>query len=244
METELLRARISDTADICEKTQRPKFFGFLSPEQAVLANQMLSKRNINFSFYGGYDDAQRVILGCFPDWADDISFPITAISFSFRKADVLKHKDFLGSLMALGIKREAVGDILVESGRAIAFLSDDIADYVLNEVNKIGRTGVELCVGYKEPLPNAAQLKEFSETVSSLRLDCVVAALAGVSRNEAEQKIKDGFVSVNSVTVQKLTKTIGDGDIVTVRSSGKFIVSSTTERSKKDRVILKYKKYI
>ena len=244
METELLTARIGDTADICDNTMRPKFLGFLSPEQAVLATNILSKRNIKFSFFGGYDDAQRVVLGCFPDWAEEFSFPITAVTFSSRKTHALQHKDFLGSLMGLGIKRETVGDILVEEGRAVAFLLDEISDYVLNEVEKIGRTGVTLAVGYNKPLPQKGELKEFTQTVASLRLDCVVSAVADLSRNVADQKIKDGMVSVNSVTVQKSTKTVCDGDILTVRGSGKFIIASTTDRSRKDRIILKYKKYV
>lgn len=244
METELLTARVGDIADICEKTQRPKFLGFLSPEQAVLASQIISKRNVKYSFFGGYEDAQRVVLGCFPDWAEDFDFPLTSVTFNYRKSDVLKHKDFLGSLMSLGIKRETVGDILVEEGRAVVFLLEEISDYILKQVEKIGRTGVTLSVGYEEPLPQKGELMEFTETVASLRLDCIVSAVAGLSRTAADQKIKDGVVSVNSVTTQKSTKIICDGDILTVRGSGKFIITSTADRSRKDRVILKYKKYV
>lgn len=244
MDTELLVARISDVADICEKTARPKFMGFLSPEQSVLAERLLSKRSIKYSFFGGYTEAQRVVLGCFPDWCEDFNFPVTAVTFSYRKSNTLYHKDFLGSLMALGIKRETVGDILIEDGRTVAFLLDEISDYVMSEIRKIGRIGVELKIGFTEPLPMQNELREFTETVASLRLDCVVSAVAGLSRGVSEQKIEDGLVSVNSVVVQKTTKILCDGDILTVRGSGKFIIDSTSLRSKKDRIILKYRKYV
>ena len=138
METELFIARVGDTADICERTSRPKYMSFLSAEQAVLASGILSKRGVDFALWGGYDTAERCVLGCFPDWMEEKTFPVTPITFSFRKSDVLRHKDFLGSLMALGIKRETVGDILIENGRAVVFVLDDIADYILSEVNKIG----------------------------------------------------------------------------------------------------------
>lgn len=244
METELFVARVGDTADICEKTGRPKFIGFLSAEQGVLASGLLSKRAIDFALFGGYDNAERQVLGCFPDWMAEKSFPVDAITFTYRKSDILYHKDFLGSLMALGIKRETVGDILIEEGRAVAFVLDEITDYILAEVGKIGRIGVTAQKGFYEPLPQKNSLKEFTETVASLRLDCVVSAIAGISRSVATEKINDGFVSVNSVTVQKPTKFVTDGDIITVRGSGKYIIDATTDRTKKDRIILKYKKYV
>ena len=244
METELFIARVGDTADICERTSRPKYMSFLSAEQAVLASGILSKRGVDFALWGGYDTAERCVLGCFPDWMEEKTFPVTPITFSFRKSDVLRHKDFLGSLMALGIKRETVGDILIENGRAVVFVLDDIADYILSEVSKIGRIGVTLFSGFEEPLPQRNELKEFTETVASLRLDCVVSAIAGISRGLATEKINNGFVAINSVTVEKSTKSVTDGDIITVRGSGKFIIDASTDRTKKDRIILKYKKYV
>ena len=244
METELFIARVGDTADICEKTSRPKFMSFLSAEQAVLASGILSKRGVDFAFWGGYNEAQRCVLGCFPDWMEEKTFPVTPITFSFRKSDALRHKDFLGSLMALGIKRETVGDILIEEGRAVVFVLNEIADYILSEVTKIGRIGVTAVSGAEEPLPQKNELKEFAETVASLRLDCVVSAIAGISRSLAAEKIGDGFVAINSVTVEKSTRSVNDGDIITVRGSGKFIIDATTERTRKDRIILKYKKYV
>ncbi len=244
MGTELFIARVGDTADICEKTLRPKYMSFLSAEQVVLASGILSKRGVAFAFWGGYEAAERQVLGCFPDWMEDRPFPITPITFSFRKSDLLRHKDFLGSLMALGIKRETVGDILIEKGRAVIFVLDDIADYILSEVSKIGRTGVTVTVGFEKPLPQRNELKQFTETLASLRLDCVVSAVAGISRSSAVEKIDNGFVAINSVIVQKSTKIVSDGDIITVRGSGKFIIEASADRTKKDRIILKYKKYV
>lgn len=244
MESELFVARVGDTADICERTGRPKYMGFLSAEQCVLAYRLLSKRTVDFALFGGYDNAERQVLGCFPDWMGEKGFPVDAITFTYRKSDILHHKDFLGSLMALGIKRETVGDILTEEGRAVVFVLDEITDYILTEVGKIGRIGVTAQKGFSEPLPQKNSLKEFTETVASLRLDCVVSAIAGISRAVATEKINDGFVSVNSVTAQKNTKFVADGDIITVRGSGKFIIDTTSDRTKKDRIILKYKKYV
>lgn len=244
METEILTARIFDTADICDRNNIPKYLGFLSLEESVLAQRLLSKRNISFSLFGGYQDANRKMLGCFPDWMTEYNFPITPLTFTYRAEDTLNHRDFLGSLMGLGIKRETVGDILIENGRAIVFVTDEMADYILNEINKVGRTGVKISKGYSGELPKGDSLQDFSVTIASNRLDCVVSALGNFSRNTACEKISLGLVSVNSVVSEKSTKTISQNDVVTIRGKGKFIIDSFCDKTKKDRIVLRYKKYV
>lgn len=243
MDENILSARVIDTFEICEKTSSPKFLGFLSCEQAVFAAKILENRKANFEFFGGCDSCERVMLGCFPETIEKRQFPITAITFKFRKADKLSHRDFLGTLMGLGIKRESVGDILVEEARAVVFVAREIENFILTQVEKVGRTGVTLEKGYTEPLPERKALSECSVTVASGRLDCVVGALIGISRSAAIEKINSGLVSVNSCIVQKCTKAIVSGDIVSVRGNGKYIIDSLNDRTKKNRVVLKYKKY-
>ncbi len=243
METEILKARIDDTAEISRRTNRPKFLGFLSKEEAVFAEKSLSKTDVKFAFGGGYSDAERVILGCFPDYIEEYVFPITAVTFVYRKTDVLRHRDFLGSLMGLGLKREAVGDILIEDGRAVAFVSDEVAGYITSQLEKVGRTGVKITLGCDSLLPQKDSMTEHSVTVASERLDCVVSALAGVSRNTAAELISQGLVSVNSAVCEKQTKTVFESDAVTVRGKGKFIIDSIDGRTRKNRIVLKYKKY-
>ena len=243
MESEILIARINDTYDISQKTLKPKYFGFLRREEAVLAQRTLDNRGADYTLFGGYDGAERVMLGCLPDWCSDADFPITAVTFSYREADELRHRDFLGSLTALGITRESIGDILVESGRAVVFLKNEVLPFVLSNIEKIGRVGVKSKLGYDAPLPQADCLKEASVTVSSLRLDCVVSAVCGVSRNKANELIDVGFVTVNSVVCEKATKQVCDGDAISVRGKGKFIVGNTLLKTKKDRTVLEFKKY-
>lgn len=244
MESEIFEARIHDTADICERTSRPKFLGFLSREEAVLAGKIIEKRNVRHRFFGGYEDAERLVLGCFPEWDEEQNFPIVAVTFAFRKEDKLSHRDFLGSLMGLGLTRESVGDILVEEGRAVAFLLEDISEFVFSQIEKVGRTGVAVTKGFVLPLPQKSEVSESNCTVASERLDCVVAALCNLSRNTAAEKIAEGLVSVNSVITEKTTKTVTSGDAVTVRGKGKFIIDSIDGKTRKNRIVLKYKKYV
>lgn len=244
METELFKARVRDVADICVKTSKPKYLGFLSAAEAVLAGQLLKFTPCRTSLYGGYDGAERVMLGCFPDWMEEDSFPISALTFKYRESDELSHRDFLGSLMALGIKRETVGDILTEQGRAIVFVTDEICQYIKSQITKIGRVGVTVTDGYALPLPKCGELAEFTATAASDRIDCVISALCGFSRAKALEFLAEGLVTVNSVTVSKATKSVCEGDIISVRGKGRFLIGSLENRTKKNRIIINYKKYI
>lgn len=244
METELFKARVKDAAEICVKTSRPKYFGFLSAAEAVLAEQLLKNPPCRTAFYGGYKQAERVMLGCFPDWMEEDGFPITALTFKYRESDALSHRDFLGSLMALGIKRETVGDILTEEGRAVVFVTDEICEYIKSQVTKIGRTGVAVTEGYTTPLPEGDKLAEFTDTAASDRIDCVISALCGFSRARALDALSEGIVTVNSVTVTKPAKSVCEGDIISVRGKGRFLISSLEGRTKKNRIVINYKKYI
>ncbi|MBR6572341.1 MAG: hypothetical protein IKK77_01305 [Clostridia bacterium] len=246
MELDLLIPRINDAIRICETSQAPKFVGFLTSNEVAEIEKNLKSIITKYSFYGGYDEAERLFFGAFPEWCDERQelFPITPVTFTYRECDALSHRDFLGALMSLGLTRETVGDILVEKGRAVAFLSSDIADYVLSQLDKIARVGVKVEKGYSMPLPNMSGFEEITDTVASPRLDCVVASLSKSSRAQAEEFILNGFVSVNSVCVTKTVKTVNEGDKITIRRKGKFLIESLAQKTKKNRVILIAKKYV
>ncbi len=243
MDIRLLPARVNDLSLLCQKTSTLKFLGFLTPAEAGVAVKALNKTD-RYSLFGGFEAAERTVLCFMPDWCDKPQFPITAISFNYRKCDSLSHRDFLGALMALGLNRETVGDILVEQGRAVIFVLSDVADFIASQITKIGAVGVSVQKGYTEPLPNIGGVEALSTTVASLRIDCVVASLCGLSRGAASDTIADGKVTVNSVAVLKPTTTVDANDIITIRQRGRFKITSCDEHSKKGRIILKYNRYI
>lgn len=244
MDNDLLEARLRDTAEICERTSRPKFLGFLTRDERAAAEHILKNTDCHTEYFGGYEGAERVFLGCFPYESSKYSFPVTAITFCFRKNDALSHRDFLGALMSLGIGRETVGDILTEPGRAVVFVADEIKKFVVTQIGKIGNVGVTVKEGYDLPLPEGDRLAEFSATAASDRLDCVIAAVCGISRAKACEKIENGAVTVNSAPALKQTKTVCGGDVISVRGSGRFILDSLEDRTKKNRLIIKYKRYV
>ncbi len=244
MQTDILKARVSDLADISAKSGALRFLGFLTPEEAELVKGINCK-DIEFSFFGGYEGAQRVFL-CTHSADVNIktaAYPIDALSVTFRESDTLTHRDFLGSLMSKGIKRETVGDILVESGRAVMFVSRDISKYICEQTDRIGRVGVKIEKGFTLPLPVGDKKVQVSNTVASMRLDCVVAALVNLSRDKSAKFIADGYVSINSVVTDKPTKTVAVGDKITVRGNGKFAIISADGITRKGRTVLLCEKY-
>ena len=243
MDSKLLVARIDDLKQISSRTNTPKYIGFLTPQELSVAVGQFDYDK-QYYIYGGYEDAERVMLGVLPDWCDEPAFPIKAITFKYRECDSLSHRDFLGALMALGITRESIGDILVEKGRAVVFVADDILKFVLTQLSKIGNVGVEISEGFFEPLPQRGQKQSFSTTVASTRIDAVVASLCNMSRSAATQKIQDGYVCVNSICVGKVTANIKSGDKIAIRQKGRFEITSCDGHSKSGRIILKYDKYI
>ena len=243
MDSKLLSARINDLAFLCQKTNAPKFLGFLTSSETALATRQLGKSE-KYELFGGYDCAQRTMLCFKPDWCDKIEYPIQGLTFTYRERDHLTHRDFLGALMALGINRETVGDILVEDGRAVVFAHNDVVDFITSQIDKIGNVGVTIQKGFCNPLPECGKKEQFTTTVASNRLDCVIAAICGFSRKNANDYICDGLVSVNSICCEKTTHIINGGDILAIRHKGKFDIVSCDEFSKKGRIILKYNKYV
>lgn len=245
MEAAVFEARVKDTARLCDLTGAPKFLGFLSPSEAASADRLLNNNGrIEYAFFGGYAEAERTMLVCMPEWCDAPVYPISAVTFKYRKADSLSHRDFLGALMNIGLVREAVGDILIEPGRAVVFIKSDISKFIISQINRIGKTGVEAKEGFDKPLPAPGELLICKTTVASARLDCVVAALCDTSRSRAAELITGGLTSVNSLCCDKLTHTVSSGNRITVRGKGRFDIISADAYSRKGRIILEYGKYI
>lgn len=246
MDIDLIASRIGDACRICENSSFPKFVGFLRPEETAIAEKTAEKFKADFVFYGGYEDAERIFFGVFPDWCDEPYklFPIVPLTFTYRRADTLTHREFLGSFMSLGITRETVGDILIEEGRAVVFFTKEVAPYVKEQIRKISNVGVEISEGFFGELPGKTGFLEISYTLSSARLDCVVASLAGTSRSEAADMIENKLVTVNSICCEKTVTLVRKADKISIRSKGKFIIESIDEKTKKGRLKLKAKKYI
>lgn len=239
--------QVADKIYAADEKYKTGFTFFLSEGKAELARRVLASYTFeNYCFFGGYDSAERVMLGLFPEFTEpcEEEFPITALTFSFRAQDKLTHRDFLGALMGLDISRDTVGDIVVGESTACVFLTDTAAKEALRTLTKIGRAGVKISQGYDRSVMPVRNFKDISGTVSSLRTDCVVSLAIRCSRTKAEQLISSGAVSVKGQTVFNGAKKIDEGDSFSVRGHGKFILENIGRSTKKERTFIELKKFI
>ena len=245
MDAELLPARINDTEKLCEQTCTPKFLGFLTQAEAALARNILKNARVRADFFGGYDGAERVMLGCFPDWAEDFPYPISPLTVSFRRADVLSHRDILGSLMALGIKRETVGDIYVGEGSCDFLVLREILPYVLQNLVSAGRTKLHLeeieLSGLHVPQQS---VKTVRDTVPSLRLDGIVSSGFSISRGKAADYIAAGKAELNYLPCMKGDKQVQAGDVISVRGLGKIKLETIGGNTKKGRISIEISRFL
>lgn len=244
---ELLLARVTDAARLCAKRTKPCFVGFLDERQAAVASAAISRdHEVQAHLFGGYEGALRVVLGIFP-WKicpEEDFFPVVPITVRYRPRDTLTHRDFLGTLMAQGIRRDCVGDILVGEGSAVLFLLKEIVPFVLGQMEKVGGVGVQLIEGLPDGLPEGKGTKELTDTIASPRLDAVVASVCRVSREEAARRIAAGLVAVNHLPVTAVSGTVKEGDTLSVRGSGRFRVTQVGPPTKKGRLRLKAEQYL
>lgn len=241
----LLVSHLLDMIEICEKSYQPRFSYFLNEHEAMLAQSVMTEQKCEgYKLYGGYEEASRKILGIFPPyWEDTDRFPISALTFKYREADKLSHRDFLGAFMSRQIKRNMLGDIIIESGTAIAFVHDSVKDTLVYEISKIGSVGVKITEDKNSVIQIEKSFIEKNGTVSSLRLDSIVSMAAGISRERSAMLIKGGNVSVMYSVETSASYQLSEGDIFSVRGYGKFILYSVNGKTKKDRIHITVKKY-
>ncbi len=243
---ELLPAKINDAIRRSYLRGAPCFVGFLDAAGAELAENIAKGDRANYMLFGGYDGAERVYFGVFPDGflPDGSLFPIVRLTVTDRSGRGFTHRDVLGTLMSEGIERSTVGDILIGSPDSALFVSASVAEHIMAETDKIASCGVTVARSDGGELPEGGGFEERSDTVASARLDCVVAAVCRVSRGKAAELIENGLVSLGGILSEKVTKEVSPGDILTVRRYGKFAVDDLSYKTKKGRTVIKYRKYL
>lgn len=247
----LLAARLDDMVYRCERDGCSVFSRFLDERQCAEAELWCRKNagGLCYGFFGGFPDAGRRILAVYHDYSAEYingELPIVCLSFTFREEDRLSHRDFLGSFMGLQLKRETIGDIVIKEGFAQAAVTETAAKDISASISKIGRVGVKITDSrpFELTLEETRQFKDMSCTVASLRLDCIAAAAANISREKAAALIRSEKTEVGHFTVTSVSYELKEGDILSIRGCGRFILSSTGGTTKKGRIHIILKKYI
>ena len=251
-EERFLMRHIEDLARTAFSRDIARYSGFLSDREQALARAALGRAEVQsgFRFDGGWPDAERRVLCIEPEYSYAES-PIRCVRLQCRAqagAALPAHKDYLGSLMGLALKREALGDIVLPAGQpgtAYVFALEPAAQLICRELFQAGRTELvcTLLEPDKVPAFPAAKHEKCSATVSSLRLDAVLSAMLRCSRGQASELITAGRVEINHLPADKPHAAVYEGDIFTVRGRGRFGLTALPGKSKKDRLIIEFFQY-
>ena len=234
-EDKILLSQILDKIDFSQKRNRIENSDFLDMYQVALVKNFLRKtQNNSYILYGGFENAERQIAIFYPEsYSEEMVqknynkiFKIIRITLPEEDKGKYSHRNYLGGIVKLGIKREKVGDILVSDEGADIIVKEEIAESLKHELGTLTRfenAKIEI-----EEIENIRKqeikVEEISIIVPSLRLDNIVSDLAKTSRNKAVQIINQERVFVNGQNETKVSKNLKLNDIITIRGKGRFII--------------------
>ncbi len=247
-EDEVLLARVYERITLGAQRNTPSSSCFLSKREQMLVQELL--RGESYCFFGGAAMAEREICCYLPDYLDESWLssedgPIAAVRAAYFEEDQLTHRDFLGSLMGSGIKRETVGDIYVGTGSCDFLVLREILPYLLQNLTSAGRTKLHV-----EEIPiDALQIpqqsvKNVRDTVSSLRLDGIVSSGFSISRGKAADYIAAGKAELNYLPCQKGDKPVSEGDVISIRGLGKIRLEHVGGNTKKGRISIEITRFL
>lgn len=236
----LLIDRVEDLAMSVKRYHRVAFTPFLDPAMLSKAEHLLKSYNeLEYQIIGGYPEAERNIIIIYPDWMDgeEIEAPISVLRIQWdERYYKVGHRDILGSILGLGIKREKIGDIIVENPYAYAITSKDISSFIIQNLIRVGKAPVTIDQIAAEDLKITPKKGKIIKTsVSSLRLDCIASSGFGISRNKILPYINNGMVQVNWEPITKPGRLLKEGDIISLRGKGRVKFIEVTGMSKRDR---------
>lgn len=235
-----LQKRFAELAARANGRGRYTYTQFLTLAEQDVLQTMARQLDAPFVWLGGYEAAERR-LACFgreEDMGYPPESPICCLSIApanKKFAGDLGHRDFLGSLMALGIKRQLLGDIQIVDGVGYLFCLEEISPYLCENLISVGRTTVR-CESCDPPEQLSLPPEPIEVVVASERLDALIAAVWKLSRNQAQELLERGMVFIDGRLVESASHTLRDGDVVSVRHQGRFRYEGTLRETKKGRL--------
>ena len=243
---QLLYKRLIELSNRAYQNNIYCFSDFLSLSQQEVLYQAARDKAfapIKYELFGGYENCERQMarFGSEADFGYEVDFPIKCIKIeplAKKFAKEYTHRDYLGSLMSLGIDRKKFGDIFVDGMDAYMYVDDSTADYLLENFVSVGRNAVKCSFSELPDSYKKAALKEVTIQVASPRADAVISKVYNLSRKDTIPYFTEKKVSVNGHIVENNDKLLAAGDTVSVRGFGKFNLISEGGLSKKGKLNL------
>lgn len=251
---ELLIAQTEDRIRQCISWNAVTYSGFLDLYQQSLLHRRFDREETGcrLEYLGGYPEAERRVLFCVPEFfSPEDAGALAAVRVTHKRGASasgrgrsLNHRDYLGALLGLGIRRDLTGDILVREDGADILVLSEIAEYILSNFVKAGRSELYTERIAMEDLIIPQKVgRKISDTVASLRLDNVLAAVFSLSRGRAQEVVRQGMVFVNNVEAVKTDMLLAEGDRIVLRHSGKAVLTEIGGRSRKGRIRIGAERY-
>jgi RNA-binding protein YlmH len=247
-EEQIFRNRIQELAELSYKRDIPANSDFLNlNEQAIFQSMSGTLPPVRFVLSGGFLASERKVVCFLPSYEETLNCPpydcLKIAPVNPRFAESLTHRDYLGALMNLGIERAMIGDIVIKGQDAYVFVLKKMSGYVADSLVTVRHTSVSATVfegdgDFLEP-----EYEEIAGTVSSVRLDSIVALCGRLSRTKAADYIESERVSVNGLPVTSCSRSVKEGEVLSVRGIGKFRFEGAGAQTKKGRTSVKILKY-
>lgn len=224
-----------------------EYTDFLDPYQRRLSRSILNRfSEIEYKEEGGYEGAERKSIIIYPHYLNNIDSPIRAIEIGgkFRFTEV-NHRDYLGAILALGVRRGKIGDITVHDNFAQVIILRELLNYLIYNLKSIGREKVKIQeIPLSRVSKGAEEFKEIYTTVASLRLDIIVSLAINGPRSESNKIINNGKVKVNWQPILRASYEVDEGDLFSIKGYGRFKLHKILGQSKKGRTKIIIRKYI
>lgn len=234
-----------DRVKRAKKTFQETFTDFLSPEEQSILKSICFGEGLEVKFFGSKGDYERA-MGAISDFEYFGDFPVKIVKINGNlKFEKLNHRDYLGAILSLGVKREKIGDINVYEDGAEIWVHSDIADYILFNLEKIKHTGVKTSfIDYDHAREKIQLYRDKTDNVASLRLDSIVASALNLSRAKAADIIKGGDVKLNYFPASECSIKVNQNDILSIKGHGRYKIDSILGTTKKDRITVLIKQYL
>ena len=244
MDNKLLIAKIEDKINICNTKNKITVTDFFNEYQiATIEKELKSKKQKNYFFYGGYDNSVRKVLIFYPEKISQENvlnsindfLSVIKIKLPNEITGLLKHKDYLGTIMSFGLVRERIGDIICFDNRAYIIVLKENAQYLKNELQqerRFKKAKIEI-VSLDKIEEKESELEDIKISVNSLRLDNIISEIIKTSRKIAQEYLEEEKVFINYEIETKPTKQVKQNDLLVIRGKGKYIINEFLGQNKK-----------
>lgn len=250
----LLVSKLLDKIQAIENQNKIQYTDFLNSIEIVLLEKVLKMTGFkNYIIYGGNQNSQRKLIIMFPSKLENIfnenNFDFNTIINCIRIQNLdenIEHKNILGGLIKLGVKREKIGDIIIHNNNADVVVAKEITKFLMSNLSQLTRfknANIDV-IKISEMVSKEQVFEDMKIMVSSFRLDNIVSELAKTSRSKSIEIINQERVFVNYESEMKATKLVKEKDIITIRGKGKFIIDEIVANTRSGRFVINVKKYV